>query len=164
MTDRDPSDTFRRRLEGAIPELIRRAVELGLEKAQEAPEAVKQIVADHKLPREVAGYIFSQIDETKNGMLRVVAKEIRDFLDKTNVSRELEKVLTSVQFEINTTVRFRPNDGKRSGKASPPDPPGVPPAPESALASSVVQKPEVQTDVAVKRSERDRRDKGARDE
>src|SRR5688500_1086967 len=32
----------RRRLEGVIPEIVRRAVEIGVEKAQEAPDNIKQ--------------------------------------------------------------------------------------------------------------------------
>lgn len=155
MTERDPSDTFRRRLEGAIPELIKRAVELGVEKAQEAPEAVKQLVADLKVPREIAGYIFSQIDETKNGLLRVVARETRDFLEHTNLAGELEKVLTSVQFEVNTTIRFRPNDGKREPKLRVADKPVATPSPDSP--QGVMPRPEVVTDVAVKRSDKKER-------
>src|ERR1700730_5512110 len=70
----------RRRLEGVIPEIVRRAVELGVEKTQEAPDNLKQFVNDRKLPKEIAHYLLGQIDETKNGLFRVVAKEIRDFL------------------------------------------------------------------------------------
>lgn len=102
----------RRRLEGVIPELVRRAVELGVEKTLEAPDNVKQFVGDMKLPKEIAHYVFQQIDETKNGLFRVVAKEIRDFLEHTNFAGEVQKLLTTVQFEVNTTIRFTPNDGR----------------------------------------------------
>ena len=148
--ERDPSDTFRRRLEGIIPELVKRAVELGVEKAHDAPEAVKQLVGDLKLPKEVVGYIFSQVDETKNGLFRIFAKEMRDFLENTNIAGEMQKLLTTVQFEVNTTIRFRPNDGKdtrrrtartaRTGEGSEP-PPSMP-------------RPEVVTDVFLKRGDR----------
>lgn len=104
----------RRRLEGVIPDLIKRAVEMGFEKATEAPESLKQRMHDMKLPKEAVQYILSQVDETKNGMFRVFAKEVRDFLEHTNMAGEMQKLLTTVQFEINTTIRFRPNDGPRS--------------------------------------------------
>jgi hypothetical protein len=104
----------RRRLEGVIPEIVRRAVELGVEKAQEAPDNLKQFVGDMKLPKEIAHVLFNQIDETKNGLFRVVAKEMRDFLEHTNIAGELQKMLTTVQFEVNTTIRFTPNDGRKS--------------------------------------------------
>ncbi len=107
-----PKEGRRRRLEGVIPEIVKRAVELGVEKARESPETVKQFVGDLKLPKEIAHYVFQQIDETKNGLFRVVAKEIRDFLEHTNFAGEMQKILTTVQFEVNTTIRFTPNDQK----------------------------------------------------
>jgi hypothetical protein len=106
----------RRRLEGMIPEIVRRAVELGVEKTLDAPDNVKQFVGDMKLPKEIAHYVFQQIDETKNGLFRVVAKEMRDFLEHTNFAGEMQKLLTTVQFEVNTTIRFTPNDGRSNKK------------------------------------------------
>ncbi|MEO6420405.1 MAG: hypothetical protein ABIP39_13395, partial [Polyangiaceae bacterium] len=73
----------RRRLEGMIPELLKRAVEIGVEKASHSPETLKQFVHDLKLPKEIASYLLTQIDDTKNGLFRVVAKEIHDFLEHT---------------------------------------------------------------------------------
>lgn len=111
-------DSRRRRLEGVIPEIVRRAVELGVEKAQEAPDNLKQFVGDMKVPKDIAHYLLTQVDETKNGLFRVVAKEMRDFLEHTNFAGEVQKLLTTVQFEVNTTIRFTPNDGKRSASPS----------------------------------------------
>src|SRR5687767_11991677 len=114
--EREPYDgrsaSRRRRLEGVIPEIVRRAVEIGVEKAQEAPDNLKQFASDLKLPKEIGHVILQQIDETKNGLFRVVAKEIRDFLEHTNFAGEMQKLLTTVQFEVNTTIRFTPNDGR----------------------------------------------------
>jgi hypothetical protein len=111
MSDNDR----RRRLESVIPELIKRAVELGVEKAVEAPDNLKEFVGGLKIPREAAHYLLSQVEETKNGLFRVVAKEVRDFLEHTNLGSEMQKMLTTVQFEINTTIRFKPNDGTSEG-------------------------------------------------
>jgi hypothetical protein len=115
MADRASDPPPRRRLDGVIPELIKRAVEIGVEKATEAPDSLKQFVGDLKLPKEIAGYILSQVEETKNGLFRVVAKEMRDFLEHANLSTEMQKILTTVQFEVSTTIRFRPNDSKGDG-------------------------------------------------
>ena len=150
MSDKDPSDprsqaapkTFgRRRLEGVIPELLKRAVELGVEKATEAPDNLKELVGGMKVPKEIAHLIMSQVEETKNGLFRVVAKEMRDFLEHTNMAGEMQKMLTTLQFEISTTIRFKPNDAPSSGDGSSGD----------ADAKPKMAKPEVKTDVHVKR-------------
>lgn len=152
-------DSRRRRLEGVIPEIVRRAVELGVEKAAEAPDNLKQFVGDLKVPKDIAHLLYSQIDETKNGLFRVVAKEMRDFLEHTNIAGEMQKLLTTVQFEVNTTIRFTPNDGRDKKKKSTP-----PPAEGEEAAtkddggpSTGLPKPEVKTAVNVLRDDAKRR-------
>ncbi len=129
----------RRRLDSVIPELIKRAVELGVEKASEAPDNLKEFVGGMKLPREAAHYLLSQVEETKNGLFRVVAKEVRDFLEHTNLGTEMQRMLTTVQFEISTTIRFKPNDSAGEPAAE-----GEPPK---------IPKPEVKSNVVVKRAD-----------
>jgi hypothetical protein len=134
MSEKDSGDR-RRRLDSVIPELIKRAVEIGVEKAAEAPDNLKEFVGGMKLPREAANYLLAQVEETKNGLFRVVAKEVREFLEHTNLAGEMQKMLTTVQFEISTTIRFKPNDGSGDDKAKMP-------------------KPEVKADVLMKRGVR----------
>ncbi len=140
-----------------IPELLKRAVEIGVEKASSSPETLKQFVHDLKLPKEIAGYLLSQIDETKNGLFRVVAKEMRDFLEHTNMAGEIQKLLTTVQFEINTTVRFSPNESPKPESAGDKKKPGDPAQPASSSdAKPETSKPEIKMDMYVKREERPR--------
>lgn len=108
----DEPDREQRRLERLIPELVRRLIEVGYEKLSEGPENVRHLVSDLKLPKEALGVLFSQLDDTKNGLYRAVAREVRDFLDQTNFAEELAKVLTTLSFEIKTEVRFIPNDAR----------------------------------------------------
>jgi hypothetical protein len=142
----------RRRLEGVIPEIIKRAVEVGVGKAHDAPQNIKTFLHDLKVPKEIGSYLLTQVDETKNGVFRVVAKEMRDFLQHTNFAGEMQKILTTVQFEVNTTIRFRPNE------------PGAPADATEAGAQDAravpsdnripLSKPEVKTQVHVTRAAR----------
>ncbi len=108
----EEKDRERRRLERLLPEIIKRLVEAGYEKIAEGPENVREFVRELRLPKEALALILAQLDETKNGLYRVVAKEIRDFLEQTNFAEEAAKVLTTLSFEIKTEVRFIPNDAK----------------------------------------------------
>lgn len=113
-----PPDPERKRLfERAVPEIVKRvlerAVESGVEKLSELsekPESLRNFVGDLRLPKEVLGDIYAQIDDTKTGLYRVVAKEIRDVLEHTQIADEIAKVLTKLSFEIKTEIRFVPND------------------------------------------------------
>lgn len=110
----EPTTSRRKRLESILPELIKRGIEkgfeAGLDTLSKTDEALRGVVGDAKLPREVAGYVLSAIDETKSGVLRVVGREVKDFLAATDLSSELQKALTMLSFEIKTEIRFIPND------------------------------------------------------
>lgn len=106
-------DERRRPFERAVPEAVRRLVERallsGMRNIAEAPENIREIIGDLKLPKEAASFLYEQVDDTKKGVYRVVAKEIRDVLEHMNFADEIAEVLTKLQFEVNTTIRFVPN-------------------------------------------------------
>ncbi len=145
----DEPDREQGRLERLIPELMRRVLEAGYEKLSEGPENVRQLVSELKLPKEALGVLLGQLDETKNGLYRTVAREVRDFLEHTNFAEELSKALTALSFEIKMEVRFIPNDARarptpdiktrvsvrRDRASQPPDPPPANP-PEAPPAGT----------------------------
>src|SRR5262249_39666772 len=88
------SDPDKRRLfERRVPEIgkrvLERAVETGASRLAEGPENLRNFVQDMKLPKEEIHYLYQQIDDTKNGLYRVVAKEIRDVLEQTQFADEI---------------------------------------------------------------------------
>ena len=104
---------FERTVPVIVKRVIERAVESGVEKLSELserPESLRNFVSDLRLPKEVLTDVYAQIDDTKNGLYRVVAKEIRDVLEHTQIAEEVAKVLTKLSFEIKTEIRFVPND------------------------------------------------------
>ena len=112
--DTEESSSARRsRIEQLLRETIRKAIERGVEAGVgtlSAADKTVRNVTDLKVPRELVSYVFSQVDETKNGLLRVVAKEVHDFLEATDVAGELQRALTALSFEVKTEIRFIPND------------------------------------------------------
>src|SRR6185437_218341 len=141
----------RRLFERAIPEILKRAVERAVEtgasRLAEGPENLRNYLQDMKLPKEVLHYLYQQIDDTKNGLYRVVAKEIRDVLEQTQFADEITKVLTKLSFEIKTEIRFIPNDA--AAKKSE--------AGEATEGSGKLPKPEVVSQVSVKERGKDAR-------
>lgn len=106
----DATERAKRRLERLMPELIRRVLEAGIDKLGQ--ENVRNLLGEMRLPKEILAVLFAQLDETKTGLYRVFAKEMRDFLEHTNFSDEIARVLTTLSFEIKTEVRFVPNDSR----------------------------------------------------
>ena len=85
---------------------------LPLEIAQALDAGTREVVCPtlSELGEEVANYLITQAASSKDELFRIVAKELRGFLENVNLSGELQKLLTSLSFEIKTEIRFIPND------------------------------------------------------
>jgi len=131
-------------------------VESGATRLAEGPENLRHFVQELKLPKEVLHYLYTQIDDTKNGLYRVVAKEIRDVLEHTKFADELTAALTKLSFEIKTEIRFIPNDTATSSKRDR-DPGGEKDGEAEGEGGTRLPKPEVTSHISVKdRSVKDR--------
>lgn len=113
-TDPEQGERERRWSEGVLRDTLRKAVEKGIEAGvgtiRSADSALRGVTQDGKLPKELIGYVFASVDETKNALVRGVAKEVRDFLEATDIGGEFYRALTSLSFEVKTEIRFIPND------------------------------------------------------
>lgn len=154
QSSRDESEGGR--AERLVPELIKRLIE-GIDRFAEGKD-MRHRVSDLKLPKEALALLLSQLEESKNGLYRALAKELRDFLEQTNFTEELVAALTKLTFEIRTEIRFVPSqtgsnegitpevrakvnlkrDPAKSDRApsSPPAPASEPPARSSPPAPS----------------------------
>ena len=110
--DREEPEREEKRLERALREIVRKVIEAGYERISEGPENVRHLMSELKLPKETLGALFGTLDETKNGLYRVVAREVRDFLEHSNLAEDIVRGLTALSFEIKTEVRFIPNDAR----------------------------------------------------
>jgi hypothetical protein len=110
----EPRDK-RGRLEGFIPDIVKRTFYAGLGAVFTTEEGIRKIASDLKLPKDVANYLIQQAASSKDELFRVVGKEMRGFLETVNISGELQKLLTSLSFEIKTEIRFIPNDEAIAG-------------------------------------------------
>jgi len=104
--DKDPNQQEE---SGFIPDLVRRAVERSVQALLNTDEGAKNLVGA-LMPRELVHSVMQQIDGAKTDAVNMVGREMQAFLQSLNVGDELKKILTSVSFEIATTVRFIPNE------------------------------------------------------
>lgn len=102
----DEDDMFsRREREGrvGVGDFVRRAIE----------NTVGSVQNTSTLSREAIGYLLQQGDRGRKEILRIVAKEVGDFLRHVDISTEVIKVLTNVEMDFKASVRFkRTSDGQ----------------------------------------------------
>lgn len=109
----------KQRLEALIPEIIKKTFTAGMGAVFTTEEGIRRITKDMTLPKEVAGYLASTAGNTKDEIVRIVAGEVREFLQTVNLSEEITKMLTTLSFEIKTEIRFIPNEEKYQGAVKP---------------------------------------------
>lgn len=115
LGDEQIPESVRRRLEAFVPELVRKTFAAGMGAVFTTEEGIRRITKDLTLPKEVAGYLVNTASTTKDEVMRVLAREIRLFLQTVNLSEEIARMLTMLSFEVKTEIRFIPNDEKYTG-------------------------------------------------
>jgi hypothetical protein len=82
-------------------EFVRRAIDNAFEQVQSSSSA----------PKEALSFLLHQGDRGRREVVRIVAKEVGDFLRATDLSSEVIKVLTSVEADFKVHVKFRRTEG-----------------------------------------------------
>jgi hypothetical protein len=118
--DRDERG-LRDRLEGLVPDIVRKTFYAGLGALFTTEEGIRKLTNDFSLPKDVANYLLSSADGAKDEVLRLLGRELHEFFARVNLSQELAKLLTQLSFEIKTEIRFIPNDEAVGGLAIKPD-------------------------------------------
>jgi hypothetical protein len=108
-------ESVRERLEAFVPELVKKTFAAGMGAVFSTEEGIRKMTREMKLPKEVAGYLMDTASGTKDEFLRILAREVSEFLQTINLSEEIAKMLTMLSFEVKTEIRFIPNDEKWTG-------------------------------------------------
>ncbi len=111
----DLPKAVRQRLEAFIPELVKKTFTAGMGAVFTTEEGIRRVTKDMTLPKEVAGYLANTASTTKDELVKIIAREVREFLESVNLSEEIAKMLTMLSFEIKTEIRFIPNEEKYGG-------------------------------------------------
>jgi len=108
-------EAVRRKLETFVPELVRKTFAAGLGAVFTTEEGIRKITKEIPQAKDLVDYVASTAGSTKDDVMRVMARETREFLQTVNVSEEIAKMLTLLSFEVKTEIRFIPNDEKFGG-------------------------------------------------
>lgn len=145
--DHEPSfwdRTIGKRIDGLVPDLIKRTLTGTFGALFMSEDGLRQTLSDLKMPKELIQHILQQADHTKRELMQTIARELREFLEVSNFYEEVQRILTSLSFEIRTQIRLVPNDeafvkpdikNKVSVHMDSPDPDAPPPPPKNPRSS-----------------------------
>ncbi|HTV21431.1 MAG TPA: hypothetical protein VMG12_22240 [Polyangiaceae bacterium] len=98
-----------------LSELLKRLVDAGAKNLSAEP--MRQLLAEMKLPKDALLHLLSQhlliqLEETKENVYRLISRELKDLLERTNVAEEIASALTRLSLDVTMRVRFSPTDGE----------------------------------------------------
>ena len=91
---------------------------MGIGAAFMTEEAVKKVLHDAHIPKEMLQGLIQQAKSSKEKLNEVVADEIKNQLSKVNPSKVVEEILKNNNIEVNATFTLVPKSKPKKKKVS----------------------------------------------
>lgn len=95
-------------------DVLKKVVSTGIGAAFMTEEAVKNMVSELPLPKEMISGLLQNAQATKKEFVASIKNELKSYLDKIDASKEIEKVLEKYDMEVNATISFKKKQKKES--------------------------------------------------
>jgi hypothetical protein len=104
--------------DGVLSELLKRLVDAGAKNLSAEP--MRQLLAEMKIPKDALLHLLSQhvliqLEETKQNVYRLVARELKVLIERTNVADEIASALTRLSVDVTMQVKFSAREGDTPG-------------------------------------------------
>ena len=109
-----PEDSEAQESLGAIPELMRRAIALGLTGFFTTEEAVRRALGD-TVPKDWTDYIAESSDRTRSEFLDRLSREIARTLKDVDIAAVLQQLLEGRTLRVNAEFSLSDEPGNGSG-------------------------------------------------
>jgi hypothetical protein len=95
----------------AVPELVRRALSIGLSGFFLTEEAIRKALGD-AVPRDWTDFVVNQSDRTRKEFLERLSFEIGQALENVDLARVLRELLEGRTLEVKAEIRLGPKDSE----------------------------------------------------
>lgn len=95
-------------------DVLKKVVTTGIGAAFMTEEAVKSMVNDLPLPKELISGLLQNAKDSKKEFVDSIKNELKSYLAKIDASKEIEKVLEKYDMEVNATISFKKKQKKES--------------------------------------------------
>ena len=94
-----------------LGDVFKKVVSTGITAAFQTEEAIKEMLQDLPLPKDVVNGLLQNAKKTRTDFIASIKNELSGYLAQINVSEEIEKVLDKYDFEVNATVKLKKKTG-----------------------------------------------------
>ena len=96
-----------------ITDILKKVVSSGVSAAFMTEDAVKDLLNGLPLPKEMINGLLQNAKATRNEFIGSVKNELKQYLDKLDISKEIDRVLEDYDLEINAKIKFKKKPGKK---------------------------------------------------
>lgn len=89
-----------------LTDIFKKVINTGVSAAFMTEDAVKGILQDLPLPKEMVNGLLQNAKNTKDDFISSVKTELKSYLDRIDISKEIDRVLENYDLELNATVKF----------------------------------------------------------
>ena len=93
--------------DGKIGDLLKKVLTTGVTAAFMTEESVRTLLKDVPLPKDIVGGLVENAKNTKTEFVSGVKNELKSYLDKIDLSKEIDKIAEKYDFEIKATISLK---------------------------------------------------------
>lgn len=122
MDKKNPQDEHDAHSSSKVSDWVKKTLLTGVGAVFMTEEGIRNSLSEMKMPKNVIAAAVAQAEKTKREISAMIAKEVREFLDRMEVEDIIKKALAGQTIEINATIKFTGEEttkekrGKRRSK------------------------------------------------
>ncbi len=93
--------------DGRIEGILKKVLTTGVTAAFMTEESVRALLKDVPLPKDIVGGLVENAKNTKTEFVAGVKNELKTYLDKIDITKEIDKLVEKYDFQINATISLK---------------------------------------------------------
>lgn len=93
--------------DGKIEGILKKVLTTGVTAAFMTEESVRALLKDVPLPKDIVGGLLENARNTKTEFVAGVKNELKNYLDKVDLTKEIDKIVEKYDFQINATISLK---------------------------------------------------------
>jgi len=99
--------------DGKLGDILKKVLTTGVTAAFMTEETIRAAMKDLPLPKEIVGGLVENAKNTKTEFVAGIKTELKTYLDKIDISKEIDKIAEKYDFEVKATISLKK---KKKGK------------------------------------------------
>ncbi len=101
-----------------LSDIFKKVVNTGISAAFMTEDAVKGIIQELPIPKEVVNGLLQNAKNSKEEFIASVKSELKHYLGQIDVSQEIDRILKNYDIEVNAKFSFKPKEQKTKKTAT----------------------------------------------